>query len=449
MKIKRVLLSVLIAGIVLGAWINSARVATAELIKYRNDEKLMEQYEKEGLYDRAISKCQEMLNYKDSESNWKKYVQLNKEKCQTVDDTEDDAFYDYMDVLNDAIKKVSDKSSMAVELANLYIERDKYEEAYSCLNYVKEHSKVNDEFENMYLKVVYSTQLEDAQYTEITALSNGNYVVSNGVNWSYLSEDGEESEDILGEWEYASPIGSDGVGIRTKKQKSQLVDKDNKVMGIFDFTVNTAGKYSEEKIPAKMNDKYYYYDSFAKQLLGPYEFASTFYDGKAAVKTDSNWYIINAKGEKVHKFEDIVVNLSGDYVNDDIMVAKKDGKYSLYDNDGNMIKNNIKYDAMDMYASDNLVAFKEGEKWGYVNKDGKVIIKPQYEQAKSFSNGIGAVCSGGKWGFIDESNELVIGCKYLDADYFNSEGKCFVKVENPYSDKGYSWQILSLVLGVK
>lgn len=70
-------------------------------------------------------------------------------------------------------------------------------------------------------------------------------------------------------------------------------------------------------------------------------------------------------------------------------------------------------------------------------------------QAKSFSSGLGAVCNGGRWGFVDANNNLVIEYKYLDTDYFNSEGKCFVKAENPYSDEGYSWQILSLVLGVK
>ena len=74
MKIKRILLSVLIIGIVLGAWVNNARVATTKLITYKNNEKLMEKYEKEGLYDRAISKCQEMLDYKDSENNWKNHM---------------------------------------------------------------------------------------------------------------------------------------------------------------------------------------------------------------------------------------------------------------------------------------------------------------------------------------------------------------------------------------
>lgn len=449
MKIKRILLSVLIIGIVLGAWVNNARVATTKLITYKNNEKLMEKYEKEGLYDRAISKCQEMLDYKDSENNWKKYVQINKEKCQSADEADDTAFSDYMDALDNAIKRVSDKSSMAIELANLYIERDDYQKAYDCLSYVKENSKASDELETLYLKTKYYVELEDDQYTEISSLSNGSYTANNGINWIYLDQTGEESEDKLGEWEYVSPIGDEGVGLRTKKNKSRLIDSDDKVMGIFDFAVSTAGKYSEEKIPVKNNDKYYYYDSLAKQILGPYEFASTFCDSKAAVEVDNKWYIIDDKGNKIKEFEDVVVNMAGDYINEGVMVAKKDGKYGLYDSDLSVIKKDIKYDAMDIYTTDGLIAFEKDGKWGYVNKDGEVIIKPQYEQAKSFSSGLGAVCNGGRWGYVDANNNLVIEYKYLDTDYFNSEGKCFVKVENPYSDEGYSWQILSLVLGVK
>ena len=61
-----------------------------------------------------------------------------------------------------------------------------------------------------------------------------------------------------------------------------------------------------------------------------------------------------------------------------------------------------------------------------MDKKGKVMIEPQYDEAKSFSNGLAAVCIDGMWGFINEENELVIENRFLDTGYFTSGGVCFV-----------------------
>ena len=56
---------------------------------------------------------------------------------------------------------------------------------------------------------------------------------------------------------------------------------------------------------------------------------------------------------------------------------------------------------------------KIGDKWGYIDKSGKIVIEPQFDDASSFSEGLAAVCLGdycplrGKWGYIDKSGEYV------------------------------------------
>jgi len=40
-----------------------------------------------------------------------------------------------------------------------------------------------------------------------------------------------------------------------------------------------------------------------------------------------------------------------------------------------------------------LIAFKNNNKWGFVNEEGKIVIEPQYDNAKSFSYGLAAVFS--------------------------------------------------------
>ena len=81
---------------------------------------------------------------------------------------------------------------------------------------------------------------------------------------------------------------------------------------------------------------------------------------------------------------------------------------------------------------------KKDGKWGFIDKDGKVIIEPQYAEAHSFSNGYAAVKKDGKWGFIDKSGKLVIEAEFSDVRDFNEQGNCFVQIEN-------QWKLLKLL----
>lgn len=55
--------------------------------------------------------------------------------------------------------------------------------------------------------------------------------------------------------------------------------------------------------------------------------------------------------------------------------------------------------------SNGLAAVSNGEKWGYIDSTGKLIIDFQYTNADSFHNGYAAVEKEGKWGVIDKANQ--------------------------------------------
>lgn len=54
------------------------------------------------------------------------------------------------------------------------------------------------------------------------------------------------------------------------------------------------------------------------------------------------------------------------------------------------------------------------------------IISPIYDDARGFSEGLAAVKRGDKWGYINESGEVVIDFQYDRAHSF-SEGKALVE----------------------
>lgn len=62
-----------------------------------------------------------------------------------------------------------------------------------------------------------------------------------------------------------------------------------------------------------------------------------------------------------------------------------------------------------------------GEKCGYIDKSNKLVINPQFDWSKEFSEGRAAVRVGGKWGYIDKTGKLVIAPQFDYASGF-SEG---------------------------
>ncbi|HEY0428664.1 MAG TPA: WG repeat-containing protein [Pyrinomonadaceae bacterium] len=67
-------------------------------------------------------------------------------------------------------------------------------------------------------------------------------------------------------------------------------------------------------------------------------------------------------------------------------------------------------------------------KWGYVDKTGKIVIKPQFVWAEEFSEGLASFESeNGKYGYVDERGEIVIEPKFTRWSEF-SEGVAAVAI---------------------
>lgn len=58
---------------------------------------------------------------------------------------------------------------------------------------------------------------------------------------------------------------------------------------------------------------------------------------------------------------------------------------------------------------------------GFVDKTGKMVITPIYDQALDFSEGFAAVCKNGKWGYIDTLGNSIIPFQFTACEQF-SEG---------------------------
>jgi len=84
---------------------------------------------------------------------------------------------------------------------------------------------------------------------------------------------------------------------------------------------------------------------------------------------------------------------------------------------------------------------KVGDKYGYINQAGSMVIEARFDDAMPFSEGLAAVRVGdpdeGEWGYIDTAGRFVIEPRFAGASFF-SEGLAAVTVDDFFKGKqGY------------
>ena len=77
----------------------------------------------------------------------------------------------------------------------------------------------------------------------------------------------------------------------------------------------------------------------------------------------------------------------------------------------------------------------ELKKYGYADSNGAIVIKPTFDKALNFSEGLAAVLTAdGKWGFIDPTGKMVIPATYRLRPGRFSEGLAAVRIGDNESD---------------
>lgn len=193
--------------------------------------------------------------------------------------------------------------------------------------------------------------------------------------------------------------------------------------------VDYMGILTGGKIPVSKDNKYAYATSslrIPKDL--PYDYASNFKNGVAAVKKGNKWALINTNEEQItdYIFEDIILDEYDTCCNEGVIFVKKDGKYYMLNSKGSRITDQA-FDDAKSFAGSGPAAICISGKWGFVDKTGKIVIEPQYEDAKSFNIGLGAICVEGAWGYINTKGTIRIECQFEDCQSFAKNGIVAVK----------------------
>ena len=104
-------------------------------------------------------------------------------------------------------------------------------------------------------------------------------------------------------------------------------------------------------------------------------------------------------------------------------------KYGYADTLGNVIIE-PQYDFARSFSEGLAVVIKD-DKYGFIDKTGKVVVEPKYDNAWLFSDGLAAVKKDGKYGFIDKTGKVVVEPQYDDVWEF-SDGLARVVKDGKY-----------------
>ncbi|MBN2088516.1 WG repeat-containing protein [candidate division KSB1 bacterium] len=99
------------------------------------------------------------------------------------------------------------------------------------------------------------------------------------------------------------------------------------------------------------------------------------------------------------------------------------GKYGYVNRQGEVVIE-AKFE-MAWQFDENLAGAKIAGKWGFIDSTGNFVIEPQFDQITSFKDGLTVVKSHDKWGFIDKSGTIVIEPAFEFATRFH-EGLALV-----------------------
>lgn len=421
MKLKKIL-PILIIVLVILTWYTSVSSIITAPFRYNGYLKNAKKYEKEERYQYAIEEYEKAIAYKpDNKELYEKEVEDYKKlkdtdsmlaRCDYIISNFKDnekAYLIKMDYykteeslsdLAETVKAAHAEHPDNKDISKIYkeIKGDFYEE-YATYTYIARFRAKGALIEN-----------EDGLYGIVNP--DGSVQVQPKYDFLTLYSNKEKAKENL-----ASVKNNNELYYMDSKGYKALVNSDK-----YDFL----GEISENVMVVGKKDKYgfaYWNEDerrFDKKTDLKWDAATVMFNGVAAVCKDGKWAIIGSDYKEITKYNysDVKVDDYGLCSVNNLIFVKEGEKYKLLDTDGEEITKAIFDDAKPFVGGEYAAVCQKG-KWGFVNSEGDIVIKCEYDGADSFSSLYAPVMKDGKWGYIDKKNQLIYDYQFDEAKQFN------------------------------
>lgn len=427
MKISKLLLPIILIGATVIAWFSFISNTAGVQAQYEECIKNAEESVEKGLYEQAVEYYIASLDYKYTSDAYYKIM----EAYELYFEEEHTAYVKsiYSSAMADACAAFPDNVDFWEKSLKLDMDAEDYDTAYSIVTAARKNGVSSDYINETYTTLIYMVETDYNVYTDFVTGLNGYITVCDGNGYMVINNVGSQ---LRSTYTFAGPLNENGKGMYINSVDARILDAYEVARARFDIELEDAGYFNDTHniVPVKVDGVWRYMTFDGEFLLGEYEIAAGFYLDTTVAYDGSDWYKIETNGEasKLEGIEDIKLDLDGCFGRSDVIVARSDGKYYLYNTSFEKLCD-FSAEDMDLSLSGNLIAYKDGDKWGFVDSEGNVKCEPKFAQAKSFSNGYAAVCNDdGLWGFANSSFDVVVEYRYADAFYFTSSKTCPVSV---------------------
>lgn len=338
------------------------------------------------------------------------------------------------DIYNAALEEYVEtfpESATAYELycGSLY-ERASYKQVIDNALIAREKGIATEAVKNWYIECSYMLKGVTSGFEEAQSFAGGYARIKMDGLYGYITSAGEF---LMGAIYPDATMMLDCAAVNDG-QEWHLINQSGYKVARANVAVDSMGVLSGGKVAVSKDGKYGYTNaSLVIPENLPYEYASTFKGGVAAVKKDGKWALINEEEKPVTEliYEDIALDEFNTCMNGGVAFAKKDGKYYMLNAEGKLVCDKA-FDNVYPFASEGPAAVCIGGKWGFVDTAGNTVIEPAYDDAKSFSLGLGAVYIDGKWGYVGTTGDVRIAAQFEDCRPFAANGIAAVKKDGKW-----------------
>lgn len=332
----------------------------------------------------------------------------------------------YKSAVQDYVVKFPTSAQAYELLCQVYYDSANYFQVLDTALEAREKGIATEKVRDLYNECAYMLRYVAAGIDEPTPFLGGYALVKVGDCYGYLQENG----DYLLAPVYPGASAMMGVNAAVNDgQEWHIINNQGYKVARTSTPVDYMGVLVGGKIPVAKGGKYGYVTTALNipETL-PYDYASNFKNGVAAVKKGDKWALINAEEAPItdYVFEDILLDAYDTCCNEGVIFAKHQGKYYMVNTQGGKISQQGFDDARPFAGSGPAAVCVDG-KWGFADAAGNMVIQPQYAGAESFNIGLGGVCIDGLWGYINQSGEIRIPCQFQACQSFAGNGIAAVK----------------------
>lgn len=348
----------------------------------------------------------------------------------------------YETQLKKMIKEYPQEEENYEYLVKFYYDKEDYNSLSNCL----------DEYRNIWQENVVIKEIDEKfstryQYRE-TNYYDVDYISSSLVAVRKRENELGEGDKPVTVWEIWDESGNrvfraeaDAVSI-SENGESFFICDENGVWTLVDNSFhliakneNTLfdqiGRMSDNGITAAVvNGKKSYINGRMQVNEKVWEDCSSFHEKIAAVKQNGKWAFVtlDTLGTiEEFPYDDIAINKE-DYcvVEGRAVVRDSSGSYILEVEKKKPVSEN-RYEELKAFNSNQPIAYRSGNLWGFVFSNGKIMTEAMYEDAESYVNGYAAVKQNGLWGFVDRYNRMIIQPQFLEVTSVLDSGYVYVR----------------------